>query len=84
MIRVRDNGLGIPTEDVERIFEKFFRSDTHKTLAIEGHGLGLTLARQIVEFHGGEISVESAPGDGSEFSVTLRKTSALLQEPVAR
>ena len=84
VIRVRDNGLGIPTEDVERIFEKFFRSDTHKTLAIEGHGLGLTLARQIVELHGGEISVESAPGDGSEFSVTLRKTSALLQEPVAR
>ena len=83
VIRVRDNGLGIPPGDLERIFEKFFRSDTHKTLSIEGHGLGLTLARQIVELHGGEISAESAPNDGSEFSVILHKTAALLREPMA-
>lgn len=84
VFRVRDAGLGIAPEDKERIFQKFFRSDAPSVSAIEGHGLGLTLAKQIVELHGGEIAVESTLGDGSEFSVSLPKTPALLQESVGR
>ncbi len=83
VIRVRDTGLGIRAEDKDRIFDKFFRSESPSISSIEGHGLGLTLARQIVELHGGEISVESSPGDGSEFSITLHKTPALIRETAA-
>jgi PAS domain S-box-containing protein len=83
VFRVRDTGLGIAAADKERIFQKFFRSDAPSISAIEGHGLGLTLAKQIVELHGGEIEVETTPGEGSEFSVALPKTPALLTERVA-
>lgn len=80
VFRVRDTGVGIADEEREHIFEKFFRSSSPAISAVEGHGLGLTLARQIVELHGGEIRVESAPGDGSEFSILLPKTPALIRE----
>jgi PAS domain S-box-containing protein len=83
VFRVRDTGLGIAAADKERIFQKFFRSDAPSISAIEGHGLGLTLAKQIVELHGGEIEVETTPGEGSEFSVALPNTPALLTERVA-
>ena len=80
-IQVRDTGIGIPEQDQAHIFEKFFRSDDPGSVRRGGHGLGLTLARQVVELHGGEITLKSAPGEGSEFSIALPKTSALLQEP---
>jgi len=81
-IRVRDTGIGIPEQDQPRIFEKFFRSDDPGSVRRGGHGLGLTLARQIVELHGGEMALNSAQGEGSEFSIALPKASALLQERV--
>src|SRR4030095_11222842 len=64
-IWVRDEGLGIPTEQQQRIFTKFFRGDVGRERGIAGTGLGLVLARQIVEAHGGEIGFESAEGQGS-------------------
>jgi signal transduction histidine kinase len=68
-ISVRDTGLGIPADEVPRIFERFFRAST--TTAVAGTGLGLPIAQTIVEAHGGAISVESDVGKGTTFSVDL-------------
>jgi signal transduction histidine kinase len=64
---VRDRGLGIPTDHQDRIFTKFFRGDVGRERGIAGTGLGLVLARQIVEAHGGEVGFESEEGAGSTF-----------------
>ena len=72
-IRVRDGGIGIHEQDLERVFEKFFRSSDPEAQKRGGHGLGLALTQRIVELHGGRISVQSSPGEGSEFAISLRK-----------
>jgi signal transduction histidine kinase len=68
---VRDNGLGIPDEHKDRIFTKFFRGDVGRERGIAGTGLGLVLARQIIEAHGGEVGFESEEGTGSTFWIRL-------------
>ncbi len=68
---VRDTGIGIPAEDLPHIFEKFYRVKDQPHLAIEGTGLGLPIAKEIVEQHGGEIRVSSVVGAGSTFQVIL-------------
>jgi len=68
-ISVRDTGVGINAEDQVRIFEEFYQVGTAQTQ--EGTGLGLTLTRRLVELHHGRLSVESEPGVGSTFTVTL-------------
>jgi len=64
---VRDSGIGISSEDSDNIFEPFFQVDGSSTRAFGGTGLGLAICRRMVEFMGGEIGVESEPGEGSEF-----------------
>jgi two-component system, NarL family, sensor histidine kinase BarA len=70
-VRVRDGGIGIPAEEQQRIFEPFFQVDSSSTREYGGTGLGLCLAKNYVEAHGGSIWVESSPGAGSIFTVTL-------------
>ena len=70
-VSVQDNGLGIPKESVSRLFEKFYRVRNDDRKDIIGTGLGLSLAKQIIEIHGGIISVESEHGEGSTFTFTI-------------
>jgi signal transduction histidine kinase len=70
LVRVGDRGPGIPPEDLPRVTEPFFRGDRART-AGGGSGLGLSTAKAIVEAHGGQLSIESAPGRGTVVSLTL-------------
>jgi PAS domain S-box-containing protein len=70
-IRVRDHGLGIPREQRDRIFERFYRASGPQQRAIPGLGMGLYIVAEIVKRHGGTISVDSEVGKGSSFTVTL-------------
>ncbi|WP_167305818.1 ATP-binding protein [Nocardioides euryhalodurans] len=68
---VVDTGIGIPHEEQEGLFQKFFRASTAQDLAIQGTGLGLSIVAGILAVHGGRIGVESAPGEGTTFTVRL-------------
>ncbi len=68
---VSDTGEGIPAEDLPNIFERFYRVDRSRARATGGSGLGLTIAKRLVEAHGGKIAVQSELGKGSRFSFTL-------------
>jgi two-component system phosphate regulon sensor histidine kinase PhoR len=68
---VRDNGIGIPKEDLPRIFERFYRVDKGRSQESGGTGLGLSIVKHLVQAHGGRIRVESRLGEGSTFSFTL-------------
>jgi signal transduction histidine kinase len=70
-IVVRDTGIGIAQTDQPRVFDRFFRVDKARARTLGGAGLGLSIAQWIVEVHGGQISLASAPGEGSEFTVLL-------------
>jgi len=70
-VSVSDTGEGIPAEDLPHIFERFYRVDKSRARATGGSGLGLTIAKRLVEAHGGKITVQSELGKGSRFSFTL-------------
>ncbi len=74
MIEVADNGIGIPTEHQNRVFERFFRVDKHRNRATGGSGLGLSICKHIVEAHGETIDVLSTEGAGSVFTFSLKTT----------
>lgn len=71
-VRIIDEGMGIKASDINHIFDRFYRADMSRTKTnVNGYGLGLSLAKQIVELNLGKISVESTVGKGSEFKVTF-------------
>ncbi len=70
-VSVSDSGEGIPSEELPLLFERFYRVDPSRTRATGGAGLGLTIAKRLVEAHGGTIRAESTPGQGSRFTFEL-------------
>ena len=82
---VQDEGLGIPLDEQERIFKKFYRLDPNLTLGIGGTGLGLYISRELVRRMGGDIHVSSMPGRGSifEFDLPVARSGDRVAEPVA-
>jgi len=68
---VTDNGIGIPQREHTRIFQKFYRADERLSRAVEGSGLGLAIVRHVALGHGGRVEVDSAPGEGSTFTMVL-------------
>jgi signal transduction histidine kinase len=76
-LEVIDHGIGIPRSEQGKIFDKFYRVGDPLVHDTKGSGLGLSLVRHIVQAHGGQISVESAPGQGSKFTIALPLGSQL-------
>jgi len=85
---VQDDGVGIPAKDLEQVFERFYQVESHLTRRHGGMGLGLSVAKAMIELHGGRIWVESTEGAGSVFTFTLpidsnHKTSSPSQPPAS-
>jgi signal transduction histidine kinase len=81
-VTVRDRGRGIAPADLPHIFEPFYRSQDVVAAQIHGSGLGLSMVRQVVEAHGGRISVESTPGQGSAFTIYLPCAPQRAAQPI--
>jgi signal transduction histidine kinase len=82
-ISVADHGIGIAPEDLPHIFEPFYRSPSVRRLQIHGTGLGLALAKQVAESVGGTLTVQSEPGRGSTFTLSLRCAPEAAPQPAA-
>jgi len=81
-VRVKDTGPGLPKEEQIKIFEKFAQAQSLRQTEVKGTGLGLAIAKEIVELHGGEISVESEEGKGSSFFFTIPRHAVKVVEEV--
>jgi signal transduction histidine kinase len=79
-LEVEDHGIGIPPKEQLKIFEKFYRVGDPLVHNTKGSGLGLALVRHIVQAHGGQVAVESAPGRGSKFIIILPLQNSALQQ----
>jgi signal transduction histidine kinase len=78
-VSVADSGIGIAPEDLPYVFERFYRADRSRARATGGAGLGLAIAKQLVEAHGGRIWVESDLGQGTKFTFTLPAPTGVVQ-----
>jgi signal transduction histidine kinase len=79
-VQVKDTGIGIPSEEVPKLFGKFFRASNAVKFATEGSGMGLAIAKNIVEAHGGQMSAESEMNRGSTFSFTIPTDPSLIPQ----
>lgn len=77
VLKVTDNGTGIPKEDITKIYDRFFRSEAHRSREHGGYGLGLSIVKSIIDSNGGKIKVESEVNVGTTFSVYLRMDNEL-------
>ncbi len=82
LLEVADEGIGIAADEQERIFERFYQSDRRLSRNYDGCGLGLSIVQSVVRLHGGTITVKSAPGRGSTFSVRLPRASGAARKAV--
>jgi signal transduction histidine kinase len=81
-IRVADSGIGISEVEETNIFDKFYRSEDERVQAVSGHGLGLALAKQIVELHHGTLSVNRDRDEGTEFIINLWKETTAIKQAI--
>ncbi len=70
-VDIIDTGIGIEAKHIHRVFERFYRVDKARSRELGGTGLGLAIVKHIIQYHGGEVWVNSTPGKGSTFSFTL-------------
>jgi signal transduction histidine kinase len=78
-VTIEDKGIGIPPSDLPHIFDPFYRGKEVVAAQLHGNGLGLSLVKNIIEAHGGTITVASTPGEGSSFTLNLPAASATGQ-----
>jgi signal transduction histidine kinase len=81
-VSVSDEGMGIPAAALSEVFAPFYRAEAAEQASVPGHGLGLAIAKSIVELHGGQIDVSSTPGKGSTFFFTLPVASPAARRTV--
>jgi PAS domain S-box-containing protein len=77
-INVKDTGKGIPEEELEKIFEQFYQLEEHMTKTVSGSGVGLSIVKEIINLHQGDVWVKSVPGNYTEFSFTIPKKISVL------
>ena len=82
-LTIQDTGIGIEPGDLSHLFERFYRGQNVRQSGIHGTGLGLAIVKEIVDFHRGEINVQSEPGKGSTFQVWLPETFDAWRSEVA-
>jgi two-component system sensor histidine kinase SenX3 len=83
-ITVTDQGIGIPADELDRIFERFYRVDPARHRSTGGTGLGLSIVKHVAASHGGEVRVWSSPGQGSSFTLTLPRRTRTDESEVRR